>query len=335
MSAAPDPTPQELPPPTGAPTDPQALASSLAPAIAHACDDRLRDLRWFRADWQRGGAATGRAVYDGDHAAPLNVIIKVPVGHAELHWTRRLQTGAADQVVPRMLAGGDHLGGYDIGWIVIEAIPFGPLGARWVDSSIPRIADAAARFYEAASGFAIDRPPVREDWDRLLHDSRVSVQTNALAERQRWTAALKSMQARLATIEAAWNARACATWLHGDLHPANAMCRSAGDDAPVTLIDLAEVHCGHWVEDAIYLERLHWTRPERIKSHKPVREIASAMRARHLHVGDDYQLLASIRRAFLAATAPRFMKTEGSPAHLHACLERLESSLHAIAEAGL
>jgi len=336
MSSTPEPSPLEKEPPAlHGPGDAQALASSLAPALIRICNDRLRDIRWFRADWQRGGAATGRAAFVGDDGQSIAVIVKIPVGHTELRWTRRLQSGAPDQVVPRLLAGDDHLDEYDIGWIVIEALPYGPLGAKWVDSCVPRIADAAARFYAATSSVEFDRPGTGEDWDALIRHSRDSVQTNALPERQRWVAALRSVQSRLPRMERLWSARAITCWLHGDLHPANAMCRDSGVDAPVTLIDLGEVRPGHWIEDAIYLERLHWNRPERLKLHKPVRELARAMRHVGLATGEDYQQLASLRRAMLAATAPRFMKTEGSPAHLHACLERLETSLHELAAAGV
>lgn len=336
MNPTPPPSPADAEQPgLRRPGDAQALASSLAPALVRICDDRLRDIRWFRADWQRGGAATGRATFIEDNGRSIDVIVKIPVGHTELRWTQQLQSGAPDQVVPRMLAGGAHLDEYDIGWIVIEALPFGPLGSKWVDSCIPRIAEAAARFYAAAAAVEFDRTAPIENWDQLLHQSRDSVHTNALPERQRWVAALKTVQSRLAKIATLWAARPLTCWLHGDLHPANAMCREAGDAAPVTLIDLAEVRPGHWIEDAIYFERLLWTRPERLKQHKPVKELARALRAIGLPPGEDYSQLASVRRALLAATAPRFMKTEGNPAHLHACLERLEASLHELAAAGV
>ncbi len=335
MNQSPGSSPQDDAPraPTAPPVlreaaDAQSLASSLAPVLIECCGQRLKNIRWFRADWQRGGAATGRAVYTDGTGAAHDAIIKIPVGHTEWIWTQRLQSSAPENVAPRLYAGDNHLAGYDLAWIVIEALPHGPLGAKWSETSIPRIADAAARFYVAARAFEVDRPPKKEDWVHLLHQSRDSVQTNPIPERQRWMTALRTLQHRLPKLEAHWTARAVTGWLHGDLHPANAMCRDAGDAAPVTLIDLAEIHPGHWIEDAIYLERLHWNRPERIQTHKPVREIARAMRAHGLDAGEGYQQLAAVRRAMLAATAPRFMKTEGSPAHLHACLERLEASLH-------
>lgn len=313
--------------------DSQTLASSLTPMLEASCEGRLRNLRWFRADWQRGGAATAHAEFTDDQNQTHRVIVKLPVGASELTWTRRLQCGEQHPVIPRLHASGDAVGGFDLAWIVIEALPHGPLGARWQDSSILRIAEAAARFHHAASTFIIDRVPVQEDWTALLKAARDSVQTNHLAEKSRWTAALKTLAARLDALVREWNHRAMDTWVHGDLHPANAMCRHSNDNAEVVLIDLAEVRPGHWIEDAVFLERLFWAHPDHIKIHKPVRAIGDARKRLGLPVNDDDRRLAAIRRALLAATAPKFMKTEGNPAHLAACLNRLEASLLELAAA--
>lgn len=305
------------------------LASSLVPALEAAHRGRLHSFRWFRADWQRGGASTAHAVLDSDRGDPATrVIVKIPVGDAELRWTRRLQSpgGERDCVAPRLFSSDDVLGGYDFAWIVIEDLPFGPLGAKWSPTTIPRMADAAARLYEATAQHAIDRCPMREDWHDTLQKAKEVVKTNSVPEPQRWKKALKTVHDHLDRMVEAWRARRFGEWIHGDLHPANAMTRTDGDEAPVVLIDLAEMRPGHWIEDAVYFERLLWSRPDRLKEFKPVREIARARKDRGLPVDDDYQRLAAIRRILMAATAPRFIRTEGSPAHLTACLERLEQS---------
>src|SRR5690606_12409434 len=153
------------------------------------------------------------------------------------------------------------------------------------------------------------------------------VKTNGVAERQRWTEALKSLAHRLDSVTAIWESRGPIEWLHGDLHMANAMCREPGDDAPVCLLDLAEVRPGHWVEDAVYLERQMWGFPERLRATKPVKAIGDARRRVGLDGGPDDARLATIRRVLLAGTAPAFMRSEGHPAYLRACLERLEQLL--------
>ena len=46
-----------------APTQMRSLAQGLADILTVACDGRLGQITWFKADWQRGGAATGKAKY--------------------------------------------------------------------------------------------------------------------------------------------------------------------------------------------------------------------------------------------------------------------------------
>lgn len=315
-------------------TDVRGLASSLGPVLVDVCEGRLDDIRWFRADWQRGGAATAHATYRDDSGQPRPVVIKLPVSVRELRWTRRLQS--EEGVVPRLYASGDSLGGYDLAWIIIEELPFGPLGSTWDDGCVPRIAAAAAGFYKIASQYEIDADPVREDWDELVKGAREALQRNAtIPNQQKWVATLKTVQSRLDRLVEVWRARPIEGWVHGDLHPANALCRTSEPDAPVALIDLAEVRPGHWIEDAVYLERLHWARPERIRKHKPVKAIVQARKKFGLPTGGDYQRLAAVRRVLLAATAPRFLKSEGNPAYLESCLSRLESSLNDLKAAGV
>ncbi len=305
----------------------QSLATSLSPHLKKACDHRISDITWFRTDWQRGGAATGSAMFTDDNGVEQPVIVKIPVGDRELTWTRRLQSDEPNLIVPRLFASDDHLNGYDFGWLVIERLPHGPLGAAWRDGHIPRIAEAIARFHAAASAYPIDREPRIEDWDELLSGVRQNLKDNAIDRKQQWTAAVKTLQQRLDSLVTEWRARPITGWLHGDLHIANAMSRVGLEDGPVCLIDLAEVRPGHWIEDAIYLERQFWAVPERMKECKPVRAIADARRALNLPVESDYPRLALIRRALLASTAPRFLRSEGDPRYLAACLDRLESSL--------
>ena len=50
--------------------------------LAEACEGRLSTITWFRTDWQRGGAATGTAVFEGNGGAPAPVVVKLPVVHA-------------------------------------------------------------------------------------------------------------------------------------------------------------------------------------------------------------------------------------------------------------
>ena len=311
--------------------DSRTLAATLEPRLAEMCEGRLGAVQWFKADWQRGGAATGWAIWRGDGGEERGAVVKLPVGPRELTWTRRLQEeDGSDPVIPRLYASGAEIGSYDLAWMVLERFEHGPLGLQWHDDHILRIAQAAARFQARASRYPIDRPPVIEDWPGMLKDAAESVRKNHVAHRGRWGSALKTLRGRLDRWVADWQARPIADWLHGDLHIANAMSRQGINEGAVCLIDLAEVRAGHWVEDAVYLERQCWARPERMDRHKPLKAMADARRREGLLVDPDYPRIAMIRRSLLAATAPRFIRSEGHPRHLEACLEWLEKGLEVV-----
>jgi len=95
----------------------------------------------------------------------------------------------------------------------------------------------------------------------------------------------------------------------------------------VILIDLAEVRPGHWAEDAVYLERQLWARPDRLKMTRPVKAMAQARRKHGLHNEPLSHELADIRRVLMAATSPAFLKTEGHPRHLAGALDQLEAAM--------
>lgn len=308
-------------------TDQRSLAASLAPSLVEACEHRLQSIRWFKADWQRGGAATGFAEFVQDDGSTHQVVVKMPIVRRELRWTRRLQTDDENLVVPKLFASGEELGGYDLAWVVIERLPYGPLGVRWHDDHIPRIAEAVARFAQQASAFPVDASPRVEDWGTMVDGAVENIRVNELPDAREWLDALKRLKPALDDLVGEWRARSCDEWQHGDVHLANAMSRIDGERGPVCLIDLAEVHAGHWVEDAIYLERQLWARPQRLKGSRPARAIAQARRRLGLPVEDDVPRLAMIRRGLLAATAPYFLKSEGSPAHLDACRQKLDIAL--------
>ncbi|MGA1391982.1 MAG: aminoglycoside phosphotransferase family protein [Phycisphaerales bacterium] len=308
----------------------QDLAAALEPVLRAACKDRLESIGWFRTDWQRGGAATGGSVWKDVADRSSDVVVKLPVPPRELRWLSRLGI-EGDPHVPRFYAGGEELGGYDFAWVVMERLPHGPLLLEWSPECVPPIADAAAAFASLASRHPVDPPPAEPDWSARLAASRGKVRELRLANSKAWTALIRAVATRLETLLERWAARRPLEWIHGDLHPGNAMTRESDRPASeVCLVDFAEVRVGHWVEDAVYLERLHWARPERIAGHPPVRAIAAARKARGLDNGSDHAVFAAIRRLLMAATAPAFARTEGSPAYFEACLTRANESLKAL-----
>ncbi len=314
--------------------DARSLAASLLPHLKDACQGHLKKVIWFKADWQRGGAATGRGRWVPKTGDPMDVIIKIPVRPRELTWLHRLQQTEPDSpepVVPRLLGSGTTLGGYDLAWVVIEKIEHGPLGMRWHKNHVRRIVEAATRFSKEADAWPVSgADPRYEDWDRMIDQARSSVRTNEPANQVQWSNALKRLAHGVDELVERWRARETDHWIHGDLHLANALSRDGMQHGPVTLIDMAEVRPGHWLEDAVFLERQLWAVPERLVTSKPVKAMASARRRCGLGVEDHWVDLAMIRRALMAGTAPTFIRSEGHPRFFKACLHQLERSLVAL-----
>ena len=66
-------------------------------------------------------------------------------------------------------------------------------------------------------------------------------------------------------------------------------------DGSICLLDLAEVRTGHWLEDALYLERLSWSHPERLREEDPVHTMMHARTELGLDNGPDIERLAVAR----------------------------------------
>ena len=65
----------------------RSLGASLAPVLTEACGGHLGEITWFKADWQRGGAATGTATLRLPDGGEAPVVVKLPVVQRELLWT--------------------------------------------------------------------------------------------------------------------------------------------------------------------------------------------------------------------------------------------------------
>jgi aminoglycoside phosphotransferase (APT) family kinase protein len=163
-------------------------------------------------------------------------------------------------------------------------------------------------------------------WEELLARAREIARESVFPEAQHWNDVVKKAQKALPKIAARWESRPIDTWCHGDLHPGNAMRRDDSASECV-LIDLALVHAGHWVEDAIYLERQFWARPDALFGIHPVSLLARYRRELGLSTSGDYGTLANLRRVLMAACAPLHIAGDGHPRYLHAALETLERLL--------
>lgn len=326
--------------------DPQSLGQSLGPLLRQTCNGRLGEINWFRATWQHGGAATGYSTWTFDDGRRVDAVVKLPVNFTEWFWTVSLGgvdhghwERAGDCPTPRVLAGGEQLAGYDLAWLVFERLQ-GPTLAGGLDKAgVKELLHFAAEFHaraESVRPIAEARPPAQEDWGAELEQAREACRGDRIENAQHWNALLKQLARALPSLVARWRARPIDTWCHGDLHAHNAMHRTSPSGDPASnggaagrcvLIDLALVHPGCWIEDALYLERLYWARPEALHGVKVVQTLGKYRRENGLAGNGDASELANIRRTLMAATAPAFLATEGRPAHLAAALGVLERLL--------
>lgn len=328
---------QAVPPPS----DASLFGASLEPILRHQLDDRLSSVAWFRTDWQRGGALTGFATFTDDQDQPQDVVVKMPVPPRERDWLKAChdhpQRDPACAFTPHLYAHGDTLNGYDLAWVVMEKLPYGPLnrkGSDWGATAFELLIAAAADFQHAAdetppTGLEIDRRDrLTNDWGKLFAKARQQVKAKSFPLGQAWKKALKQHAKQFEVLCEQWHQRPTTGWCHGDLHLGNAMSRSpqATHDghAHCVLIDFACVRPGHWVEDAVYCEHLYWGRPDALHGQKPASQLAKARKTRGLNVDEDWSEWADRLRTLYALTAPATASHHGgSTAYLQAALERL------------
>lgn len=321
----------------GLSADPQALASELAPVVQEACRGSLGSIQWFRSSWQMGGAATGMSTWTFQDGQSMDVLVKLPVGYTEHFWSTRLGSWSPGSnhvcvSTPRIVAAGDKLGNYDLAWLVVERLRGGTLGHDLAKEQVTALLEAVCEFHQRAS----EVKPVSEanrpdppDWVKLVERARESVRDNHIDHEQRWAEGLRKVHRGLGDLIDRWRRRPICTWCHGDLHPGNAMHRGPEHgQGEVILIDLALVHAGHWIEDAVYLERQYWGHEHLLHGVKPVSALARLRRRHGLKTGEEYAELANIRRLMMASCAPAFLGREGNPLYLETALRLVETLGH-------
>jgi len=300
-----------------------SLGANLEPALRETCQGRLSCVRWFRTDWQRGGALTGYATYQDDGGNAQPVVVKLPVGPGERLWLERLQV--AGDVVPKLYAHGRSLGGYDLAWVVMERLPYGPLNLAWQGKEFDLLIEAVGRFYVAAQYFPVTQSPPSKDWLAIFDLTRQNVQRHGIANEQRWNRVLKKTHRKLKGWLVIWDDRPQDQWCHGDLHLANAMTREDAPGGSALLFDFAQTHPGHWVQDAVYLEHLYWARRSKLCGRKVCKQIAHERKKRGLVIDRHWSRWATVGRALVAMSTPAMLRHDGDPRHVQAALEVLES----------
>lgn len=299
------------------------LAAVIEPALRAACQQRLSAISWFRTDWQRGGALTGYATWLNDAQVAQPVVVKLPVPPCERDWLLRLQS--ADHLVPRVHAHGEAVGPYDMAWLIMERLPFGPLGSAWGGREFDLLIESVGRFYRCAASVPITARSAERNWERIFDQARQNViKEHDLAHEQRWKAAMKKVHRKLKDWLKIWNDRPQEDWCHGDLHLGNAMSREPAPNGGAVLLDFALTHPGHWIEDAVYFEHLYWARRQKLGERRLCSLIAKQRRTLGLKVDGNWPRLASIKRALMAMSTPAQLDLDGDPHHVAAALEVLE-----------
>ena len=330
--------------------DGPSLASALEPQLRHACRGRLGKVSWFKADWQHGGAGTGFSTWKmgnsrdhkGGSGREIPCVVKLPIGYTEYFWTKRLGLVRPEEwddprsctlPTPRVLAAGFELEGYDLAWIVMERFANPPMAAERTTSAMWAIFRTAAEFHAAA---ILEQPvdptrmPPQSDWVGHIETGLAALEANAIENRRDWINALTQTREVLDTLVDRWRGREIDTWCHHDLHPHNAMRRivdEPGANGHCALIDLALVAPGSWIEDALYMERLFWGRPDQLCDIDPLTTLAATRSSIGLPADEEAIALADVRRVLMAACAPAFLRTECDPVYLKAALGMIERLL--------
>jgi len=299
--------------------------SDLEDELLQACNQRLIDVHWFRTDWQRGGASTGKGMILDEELKLHTILIKLPIPEVERLWLSRLANST--DVAPNIYAHGNKLGKHDISWIAMEYLPHGPLSPQWEGNEFDLLIESYGRLAKAMSQYPVDQAPPVKDWQAILRKSRKMVHSHSIDNEQRWGKALKKTQRQLKKWLSILEDEPQDHWCHGDLHFGNALSRVPAPNGPALLIDFACVHAGHWLNDAIYLEHLFWARRKRLGGRKICSMMAKQRREHGLRVCADWPTWAKIRRGLLAMSTPAMLEHDGSPLHVKAALEVLEASL--------
>lgn len=326
--------------------DSQSLASTLDPILHHECHGHLGNISWFKADWQHGGASTGFSTWRLNNTfgrtKEVPCVVKFPVGYREYFWTKRLGLVRQDEweeprslalPTPRVLAAGFELGGYDLAWIVMERFANPPIAMERSNTAIWSMFESAAEFHAAAileQPIEPKRTPEPPDWASLIERGQQALRENEIEQQAAWIEALTSTERIVDQLIDAWSSRSIDTWCHHDLHPHNAMRRVSEDKGIAghcTLIDLAMVAPGCWIEDALYMERLFWGRESQLCGIDPLTTLADTRSAIGLPSDNDDMALADVRRVLMAASTPAFLRTENDPIYLKAALSTLERLL--------
>lgn len=330
--------PESPPPQPSTIADARHLGEALVPALREACGQHLGALEFFQTPFQHGGAATAFSVWSHSDGSKVPVMVKMPVGAIEHRWTSALGSfsdadfeceAAMGCPVPRVLKSGTTLGGYDFAWLVVERLTSPGRISHPEERHVHEILETLVEFQRRAL-LTAPLEPARPspDWAKIIERSRQAARDGIVEDSQHWSHSIHKVQKILPNLIARWESRRINSWCHGDLHLGNLLHRGSPQEEKCSvLVDLALVHPGHWVEDALYFERQYWGHSDLLMGVKPASELARLRRLRGLDANDNYPELANVRRVLMAACVPAAAEREGNAKYVKAALELLDRLL--------
>ena len=194
------------------------------PAISSAvCDVHPDPQHWGQSALH----FSARRIGSGEPA-----LLKVNVAPDQRWWTRGLAR-AAPELLPRVFAIGEQVGGVELGWVVWERVP-GGLSPAWRGREFEMLLEGGVRFQMAAR--ALEQAAQAAG---VLHELRVEELAGWLEQGvQRGAPGPADRVLRRVAEDWAWVKAVCETEVcHGDLHMANALCRDEPPGGAALLID--------------------------------------------------------------------------------------------------
>lgn len=223
---------------------PEALASLLG-HVDELLSPMVAGIALDEQDWSAGGGVHLSGTWQ---ATGMPVLVKLGVNVNQLYWTRMV-TKSAPGLIPLLYASGDWLGDLKMGWIVMERIPFGPLGPGWKGDEFVMLLDAAVRFQRAAGNIEA-RHVATFNVDMLRSWLEVGI---ALDPPGPVDGVLERFETDFAWVASVCGYEVC----HGDVHMCNALSRTPPPlSSAAVLIDCQPI-IQPWVFDAAYPQVLN------------------------------------------------------------------------------
>lgn len=270
------------------------------------------------------------------------VVVKFPLSETEYRWTTSLGGVEPDHwhdrwalviPTPRIIAWGDHLGGYPIRWIVEERLDDGLKADHVTEGDIEDLLRAAADFRmpPRSSSPPSNRARTGRTGSARIETARALARSESIPNAHAWADVLRRVHRCLPLLIHRWESRPSTPGATATCTRATAcdavFPRSSPDPNLVNrhgrvLIDLGMVHTGHWAEDAPSTSNASTGATVRCSgASSPSRSFARLRRERGLPADDSYGDTALVKRVLTASCTAALLDREGNQKYLAAALK--------------